>query len=83
MDEINDLRREILHEFMQKVSYDVGDLIMRAPRSIRPAAVAIIQACLSAEISTMSQEDHEKFEAVLKHVEIVTLPTEMDPRKNN
>ena len=83
MDELNDLRREILHKFMQKVSYDVGDLIMRVPRSIRPAAVAVMQAWVSAEVATMPAEDREIYDETIKRLEIVTLPTEMDPRKNN
>ena len=78
-----DREHELLTELGQEISYTIGDYIMSFSRPVRPAAVAIIQACLSAEISTMSEEDHEKFEAILKHVEIVTLPTEMDPRKNN
>ena len=81
MDELNDLIKEILHKFMQKVSYDVVDLLMRVPRSIRPAAVAVMHACISAEIATMPAADRELFEATIEQIKIVTLPTEMDPRK--
>lgn len=82
MDELNDLRREILHKFMQKVSYDVGDLIMRVPRSIRPAAVAVLQACVSAEVATMPDADRDLYDATIEQIKVVTLPTEMDPRNN-
>lgn len=67
---------------MQKISYEVGDLIMRVPRTLRPAAVAVLQACVSAEVELMPAEDRELYDATIKQLEIVTLPTEMDPRNN-
>ena len=73
---------KLLEDFAQLVSYKFGDMINQIPYKFRPVAMAVVSSCIASQISLMSEEDLKVYEAMRKSSEIITLPKEMDPRKN-
>ena len=55
MDEKNRLLYDLTQELFQTISYEISDIIQRAPTLLRPAVVAVIEACVQAEVANMPE----------------------------
>ena len=71
----------MINKISQDVSYKFGDLIMSYPLGLRALAMAVVQACITANLGTMPREERELFEAAKDHMVVMTIPAELDPRK--
>ena len=81
MDEKNRLLHDLTQELFQTISYEISDIIQHAPTFLRPAVVAVIEACVQAEVASMPEAKRQQYEAQLSRLEVVALPSEFDPRK--
>ena len=81
MDEKNRLLHDLTQELFQTISYEISDIIQRAPTFLRPAVVAVIEACVQAEVASMPEAKRQQYETQLSRLEVVALPSEFDPRK--
>ena len=81
MDEKQRLLHDLTQELFQMISYEIGDIIQRAPTFLRPAVVAVIEACVQAEVASMPEAKRQQYETKLHHIEVMKLPSELDPRK--
>ena len=71
----------MINKISQDVSYKFGDLIMSYPLGLRALAMAVVQACITANLGTMPREERELFEAAKDHMVVMTIQAELDPRK--
>ncbi len=81
MDEKNRLLHDLAQELFQTISYEISDIIRRAPTFLRPAVVAVIESCVQAEVANMPESARRQYETKLQHITVVALPSEFDPRK--
>ena len=81
MDEKKRLLHDLTQELFQTISYEISDIIQRAPTFLRPAVVAVIESCVQAEIANMPESARQQYETKLHHIEVITLPHDLDPRK--
>ena len=81
MGEKNSLLYNLTQELFQTISYEISDIIQRAPIFLRPAVVAVIESCVQAEIANMPESARQQYETKLHHIEVITLPSGFDPRK--
>lgn len=72
---------KMINELSQNVSYKLADLIMGYPDFLRPVVMATVQACITANMQTIPEKERELYEAALSKMTVVTIPSEMDPRK--
>ena len=71
----------MINKISQDVSYKFGDLVMSYPLGLRALAMAVVQACITANLGTMPREERELFEAAKDRMVVMTIPAELDPRK--
>lgn len=77
----NKMMETLFNHICQDASYKFGDLIMSYPVGLRALAMATVQACITANLGTMPQEERKLFEAARDKMVVMTIPTELDPRK--
>ncbi|MDO4989319.1 MAG: hypothetical protein Q4E45_02325 [Eubacteriales bacterium] len=72
---------DLCHKVSQRVSYQLGDLVMSYPDFLRPLVLATIQAILTAQLQTIPEPVRELYETALDKMTVVSIPPAMDPRK--
>lgn len=77
----SDFVEKLCNTVSQQVSYRLADMIMAYPVYLRPLVVATVQACLNANMATISDLDRQLYDTALAKMTVVTVPPEMDPRK--
>ena len=81
-DKIFDAVDTLMQDFMQRFAYQLSDMMNGVPAALLPVAMAIMQAMVSSLLEGIPENAREVYDACLNSVVLVSLPPDLDPRKN-
>lgn len=81
-DKIFDAVDTLMQDFMQRFAYQLSDMMNGVPVALRPVAMAIMQAMVNSNVELMPETARSLYNTCLGKIRMVSLPPDLDPRKN-
>lgn len=81
-DKIFDAVDTLMQDFMQRFAYQLSDMMNGVPAVLLPVAMAIMQAMVNSLLEGIPENAREVYNDCLNSVVLVSLPPDLDPRKN-
>ena len=66
---------------MQDASYKLGDVLNGYPPEVHVLVLVVMQRLVDTIKPMMSESDRDLFDRLLRHTNVITAPTSLDPRK--
>ena len=76
-----DLAKSMAETIMQDASYKLGDILNGYPDEVRVLVLVAMQRLVDVIKPMMSESDRDLFDRLLRHTNVITAPTSLDPRK--
>lgn len=81
-DKIFDAVNTLMQDFMQRFADQLSDMMNGVPAALLPVAMAMMQAMVNSLLECIPENAREVYDACLNSIVLVSLPPDLDPRKN-